>query len=88
MSGVLVDGPHRQLLQGVQVYRNDQITNMDICCLPWESACKPPTGILGMAVAYVRADKAYAVALQGVMIMTRAPGRSALTTATPGTSSA
>jgi hypothetical protein len=48
---------------GVQVYRNDKITNMDICCLPWDSACKPPTGRDAMAVAYVTADKAYAVDL-------------------------
>ena len=52
---------------GVQVYRNDQITNMDICCLPWDPACKPPTGRLGMAVSYVSDDKAYAVALWGVL---------------------
>jgi hypothetical protein len=52
--------------EGVQVYRNTQITNMDICCLPWEAACKPPTGVLGMAVSYVSDDKAYAVALYGI----------------------
>jgi len=49
--------------KGVDVYRNTQITNMDICCLPWEEACKPPTGRAAMAVSYVSADKAYAVAL-------------------------
>jgi len=49
--------------EGVQVYRNDEIANMEICCLDWTPACKPPTGKAAMAVAYVRADKAYAVAL-------------------------
>jgi len=48
---------------GVQVYRNDGITNMDICCLHWECACKPPTGRLAMDVAYVGEAMAYAVAL-------------------------
>jgi hypothetical protein len=55
---------------GVDVYRNTQITNMDICCLPWEPACKLPTGYVGgIAVSYAGNDpatsKAYAVALQG-----------------------
>jgi len=49
--------------EGVDVYRNTQITNMDICCLPWEEACKPPTGQLAMEAFFVSADKAYAVAL-------------------------
>jgi hypothetical protein len=52
--------------EGVQVYRNDGIRNMDICCERWHDACKPPTGIAGMAVSYVGEDKAYAVALWGV----------------------
>jgi len=30
--------------EGVQVYRNDGISDMDICCQPWQPACKPPTG--------------------------------------------
>jgi len=29
---------------GVPVYRNDGISDMDICCQVWEAACKPPTG--------------------------------------------
>ncbi len=49
----------------VQVYRNDGIRNMDICCERWSKACKPPTGAAAMAVSYVGEDKAYAVALQG-----------------------
>jgi hypothetical protein len=49
----------------VQVYRNDGIHNMDICCERWQDACKPPTGVAGMAVSYVGEDKAYAVALWG-----------------------
>jgi hypothetical protein len=65
LAGVLGDGLGRYTTgcAGVQVYRNTQITNMDICCLPWESACKPPTGIYGMAAFFVGEDKAYAVAL-------------------------
>jgi hypothetical protein len=54
---------------GVQVYRNDGIINMDICCEPWEESCKPPTGTKAMAVQYASDDpatsKAYAVALWG-----------------------
>jgi hypothetical protein len=51
--------------KGVQVYRNTGIHNMEICCEPWKSACKPPTGRAAMAVSLVSEDKAYAVALQG-----------------------
>jgi len=49
--------------EGVLVYRNDSITDMDICCLAWEVSCKPPTGRGVMAAFYMSADKAYAVAL-------------------------
>ena len=49
----------------VQVYHNDGIRDMDICCERWHDACKPPTGMAAMAVSYVGEDKAYAVALQG-----------------------
>jgi hypothetical protein len=50
---------------GVQVYRKSDITDMDTCpsCLPWEPACKPPTGVYGMAAFFVSPTKAYAVAL-------------------------
>jgi len=51
--------------EGVQVYRNDGIRNMDICCERWHDACKPPTGTFAMAVSYVGEDKAYAVSLWG-----------------------
>jgi len=55
--------------EGVQVYHNDDISNMDICCEPWEEACKPPTGTKAMAAFYASDDpatsKAYAVALWG-----------------------
>jgi hypothetical protein len=53
--------------EGVDVYRNDGIANMIICCKPWKSACKPPTGRTAMAVSYVGGDKAYAVNLWGVL---------------------
>jgi hypothetical protein len=61
------DGPVTECCQGVQVYRNDGIHNMFICCQAWHKACKPPTGTTAMAVSYVGEDKAYAVAPQGVM---------------------
>jgi hypothetical protein len=50
---------------GVQVYRKSDIVDMDTCptCVPWEPACKPPTGVYGMAAFYVSPTKAYAVAL-------------------------
>jgi len=65
IAGVLGNGvgDYAECCDGVQVYRNTGITNMDICCIRWEDACKPPTGRAGMAVSYVGEDKAYAVAL-------------------------
>jgi hypothetical protein len=50
---------------GVQVYRKSDITDMDTCpsCLPWEPACKPPTGVHDMVAFFVSPTKAYAVAL-------------------------
>jgi hypothetical protein len=53
--------------EGVQVYHNDGIQHMEICCQEWEKSCKPPTGQVAMAVSYASDDKAYAVALQGGM---------------------
>jgi hypothetical protein len=68
IAGVLGDGmdDFTDCCEGVQVYRNDGIHSMDICCERWHDACKPPTGISAMAVSYVGEDKAYAVALQGL----------------------
>jgi len=75
IAGVLADSDDEALdpgdlekepCEGVQVYRNAGITNMEICCLEWDKACKPPTGLFAMAVSYVSEDKAYAVALGGV----------------------
>ena len=67
IAGVLGDGfgSFTDCCEGVQVYRNDGIANMDICCITWEEACKPPTGTFVMAAFYVSPDKAYAVALFG-----------------------
>jgi hypothetical protein len=67
IAGVLGNGmgDYADRCEGVQVYRNDGIRNMDICCERWQDACKPPTGSNAMGVAYVDDDKAYAVALQG-----------------------
>jgi hypothetical protein len=53
--------------EGVDVYHNSDVHNMIICCDPWVLTCKPPTGRAAMAVSYVGDDKAYAVALQGIM---------------------
>jgi len=65
MAGVLGDGldDFADCCEGVQVYRNDGIRNMDICCERWHDACKPPTGRAGMGVHYVGDDKAYAVTI-------------------------
>ena len=49
--------------EGVQVYRNDGITDMEICCLAWKPACKPPTGRGSMAAFYITDKKVYAVAV-------------------------
>jgi hypothetical protein len=67
IAGVLGDGAggYAEPCEGVRVYHNTGVRNMNICCEPWEIACKLPTGMAGMAVSYVSADKAYAVALQG-----------------------
>jgi len=46
--------------EGVEVYRNDGITDMDICCQHWQAACKPPTGKMLAMVGYVLPNKAYA----------------------------
>jgi hypothetical protein len=56
----------KECCEGVNVYRNDGIHNMEICCQEWEKPCKPPTGRVAMAVSYASDDKAYAVALWGV----------------------
>jgi len=67
IAGVLGDGAggYAEPCEGVRVYHNAGVTNMNICCQPWAIACKLPTGMAGMAVSYVSQDKAYAVALQG-----------------------
>ena len=56
--------------EGVMVYSNDGIADMNTCCENWEAACKLPTGRLYMEVFYasddLTEDKAYAVALQGI----------------------
>jgi hypothetical protein len=76
LAGVLGDGTGDfvDCCVGVQVYHNNSVANMNICCIPWEPACKLPSGRAGMAVSYVDAnnagtakpDKAYAVALYGI----------------------
>jgi len=47
--------------EGVQVYRNTSIEDMDICCKAWKSACKPPTGRGGAAAFFVSDTKALAI---------------------------
>jgi len=53
-------GSYTDCCEGVQVYRNDGISNMDICCERWSEACKPPTGNMAALVGYVLPNKAYA----------------------------
>jgi len=66
IAGLLGDGAIDGVLnateccEGVQVYRNDGISDMDICCQGWKAACKPPTGTMAALVAYVAPNKAYA----------------------------
>ncbi len=55
----------KECCEGVQVYRNAGVQQMEICCLEWDPACKPPTGRITVAVSYASEDKAYAVALGG-----------------------
>jgi len=49
--------------EGVQVYRNNGISDMDICCQRWQPACKPPTGHGGAAaiIAPPTGSKVYCV---------------------------
>jgi len=65
IAGVMGDGTgaFTACCEGVQVYRNDAITDMDICCKAWKPACKPPTGRGSMAAFYITDKKAYAVAM-------------------------
>ncbi|MGA8848310.1 MAG: putative Ig domain-containing protein [Dehalococcoidia bacterium] len=65
IAGVLGDGTggNATCCEGVRVYHNDNIHSMDICCVPWEEACKPPTGRFAMEAFYVSDTKEYAVAL-------------------------
>jgi hypothetical protein len=67
IAGVMGNGTLASLMtggtaccEGVQVYRNDGITEMDICCQHWQAACKPPTGKMLALVGYVLPSKAYA----------------------------
>jgi hypothetical protein len=66
IAGLLGDGDEGYVIgcEGIQVYHNNTVAHMNICCEPWELACKLPTGEAAMAVSYVTQDKAYAVALQ------------------------
>jgi hypothetical protein len=62
IAGVIGNGTGAPTVcgEGVQVYRNDGITDMDICCQHWQAACKPPTGMKLALVGYVLPSKAYA----------------------------
>jgi len=58
-GGIFLPNP-TDCCEGVQVYRNAGIEEMDICCIRWNSACKPPTGRLTAMAYYVLPNKAYA----------------------------
>jgi hypothetical protein len=69
-TGDMVEGFFTPCCEGVQVYRNDGVALMDMCCKGWTDACKPPTGRGAMAVSWASDNhptetKAYAVALHG-----------------------
>ena len=59
VSGLFMPNP-ADCCDGVQVYFNDGIAEMDICCEAWNDACKPPTGTMNAMVGYVAPNKAYA----------------------------
>jgi len=61
IAGALGDGygGPTECCEGVQVYFNDGIAGMDICCERWSDACKPPTGTMAAMVGYVAPNKAY-----------------------------
>jgi len=52
---------YTECCEGVQVYRNDSIVDMDICCKAWKASCKPPTGRSAAGAFFVSDKKAYAV---------------------------
>jgi len=62
IAGLLGDGTGypTECCEGVQVYFNDGIVDMDICCERWSDACKPPTGTWTAMVGYATPNKAYA----------------------------
>jgi hypothetical protein len=39
--------------EGVQVWRNNAVEDMEICCKGWKDACKPPSGLACSAVGFV-----------------------------------
>ena len=53
--------------EGVQVYRNAGVEDMDICCIRWNAACKPPTGRGAALVFYVLPNKAYGFVTGGAI---------------------
>ena len=65
MASLMGDGTGAptECCEGVQVYRNDSIVDMDICCKSWKPACKPPTGRVAVAAFWITATKAYALSL-------------------------
>jgi len=62
IAGLLGNGAGgpTECCEGVQVYRNGGITDMDICCERWSDVCKPPTGTMAAMVGYATPNKAYA----------------------------
>ena len=50
--------------EGVQVYRNDSVVDMEICCKAWKSACKPPTGRSAVSPFFIADTLAFAIVTQ------------------------
>jgi len=67
IAGLFGDGTahNTACCEGVQVYRNDSIEDMEICCRAWRAACKPPTGQLGAGVALASANFAIGIGAFG-----------------------
>ena len=64
LTGQYVAGTGTDCCTGVQTYRNAGVSNMEICCSPWNQACKPPTGRTSAGVFYF-GPKAYAMVTGG-----------------------
>lgn len=64
-TGKIVEVLMTDCCEGVQVYRNDSIEDMEICCRAWKPACKPPTGRVAAGVALASPNFAIGIGAYG-----------------------